>query len=77
MSKLSRGRIGGLLGSVAWTLAISLAFAAAFACATGPPPSPNWNHPEVALVWPERPEPARIEYMGVLRTPADLGRKPG
>jgi DNA-binding beta-propeller fold protein YncE len=66
MSKSKCGKIG-----------ILLAFAAAFACATGVPPTPNWNHPEVALVWPEHPEPARIEYMGVLRTPADLGRRPG
>ncbi|MBW2541014.1 MAG: SMP-30/gluconolactonase/LRE family protein [Deltaproteobacteria bacterium] len=42
-----------------------------------PLPPPNWNHPEIALSWPEAPEPARIEYMGVLRNPADLGRKPG
>jgi DNA-binding beta-propeller fold protein YncE len=31
----------------------------------------------VALAWPEPPAPARVEYLGVLRAPADLGRKPG
>ncbi len=71
------GRIGGLIGPVAWRSGIPLIIAAALACATGPPPDPRWNHPEVALAWPEPPEPARIEYLGVLRTSADLGREPG
>ena len=69
--------MGDLLGPALRKCGVFLAFAAALACATGPPPPPRWNHPEVVLVWPERPETARIEYMGVLRTPADLGRKPG
>jgi DNA-binding beta-propeller fold protein YncE len=77
MSRLRCGQMGGLLSHASWKFGIPLALAAVFACATGPLPPPNWNHPEVALVWPEHPEPARIEYMGVLRTPADLGRKPG
>jgi DNA-binding beta-propeller fold protein YncE len=49
------------------------------ACATGPLPEPSWNHPEVSLVWPRdsESERARIEYLGVLRTPADLGRRAG
>jgi sugar lactone lactonase YvrE len=67
----------GFRGRAAHRCGIALVFAAALACATGPPPSPRWNHPEVALVWPDPPELARIEYMGFLRTPADLGRQPG
>jgi len=77
MSRPRYGRVGDRLDLLAWGLGIFLALAAAFACATNPPPLPSWNHPDVALVWPEGPEPARIEYIGVLRTPTDLGRKPG
>ena len=77
MSSIGCARIGDLLGPAVRSWFIPLVFAAALACATGPPPPPRWNHPEVALAWPEHPEPARIEYLGVLRTPADLGRKPG
>ncbi len=77
MSSNRCGRIGGLIGPVALKFGIPVALAAAFACATGLPLPPNWNPPEVALTWPEHPEQARIEYLGVLRTPADLGRKTG
>jgi sugar lactone lactonase YvrE len=77
MSWFRYGRLEGLLQPASWRCGILLIFAAALACATGPLPPPRWNHPEVALAWPEHPEPARIEYIGVLRTPADLGRKPG
>ena len=58
-------------------IAVAAILGSALACATGPPPVPRWNHPEVKLVWPERPDRARIEYLGSLRTPADLGRRAG
>jgi hypothetical protein len=60
-----------------WKLAAASILGAALACATGPSPPPSWNHPETALLWPQGTERARIEYLGVLRTPADLGRKLG
>jgi DNA-binding beta-propeller fold protein YncE len=77
MSRTRCGHTRGFLRPTSWGCGILLVFAVALACATDSSPLPRWNHPEVALAWPEYPEPARIEYRGVLRTPADLGRKPG
>jgi sugar lactone lactonase YvrE len=58
-------------------LCAAVALAGACAFATGPPRKPAWNNPELRLVWPRPPEPPRIEYLGVLRSPTDLGRKIG
>jgi len=58
-------------------IAAAVIIGGTLACATGPSPQPRWNHPEVGLVWPRGEERARIEYMGVLRAPADLGRQVG
>jgi len=77
MSRFRCGGWGNLLGPSWRRCGVLLLFTVAFACATGPLPPPRWDHPEVVLTWPEHPEAARIEYMGTLRTPADLGRKPG
>lgn len=51
--------------------------AVALGCATGTPPPPRWSQPEVHRVWPASPERSRVEFMGFLRTPADLGRRIG
>jgi DNA-binding beta-propeller fold protein YncE len=74
--------VGGLSAAVAAAVflrilgAISIS-AAALGCATGTPPPPNWSQPEAHRVWPVSPERPRVEFMGFLRTPADLGRSVG
>jgi sugar lactone lactonase YvrE len=45
-------------------------------CASGSPPR-AWNEPETTLVWPAPPEQARVQYLGSIRTAANLGVTPG
>lgn len=58
-------------------LGLTAIFAGALACVSGAPSPPRWNDPEVYRVWPASPERPRIQYLGHLRIPADLGRKSG
>jgi DNA-binding beta-propeller fold protein YncE len=51
--------------------------AGASACVGIPASRPAWNDPGVRLTWPLPPEPPRIQYLGALRSEADLGRKIG
>jgi sugar lactone lactonase YvrE len=60
-----------------WAPLLAAVLAGGLACASGPPPEPGWRRSEVRRVWPEPPDPARIEYVGALREPADLGRRLG
>jgi hypothetical protein len=50
---------------------------ASVACVGSPTTPPPWSHPEVRRVWPREPERPRIEYLGVIRSAADLGGKIG
>jgi sugar lactone lactonase YvrE len=43
---------------------------------TAAPPA-AWNRPDPRLVWPAPPEPARIQYLGAIHSPADIGLRPG
>jgi DNA-binding beta-propeller fold protein YncE len=79
MLNTGRGWAGAPIVPVVRRLAAAAILGGVLACSMGPLPPPSWNHPEVSLVWPRdsESERARIEYLGVLSTPADLGRKVG
>jgi sugar lactone lactonase YvrE len=49
----------------------------ALACATGAGAPPAWDQSGVERAWPQPPERARIAYVGEIRSPSDLGRRPG
>lgn len=46
-------------------------------CASRPTPQRVWNEPTTTLVWPPPPQQARVQYLGPIRTAADLGARQG
>jgi sugar lactone lactonase YvrE len=69
----TRARGPGVLG---WVGA-ALGAVALLACASAGQQPPAWESPGVKRVWPLPPDPPRVEFVGEIRSAADLGKRAG
>lgn len=63
--------------AAAFLLALSVFALALAGCGGGPEARPHVKTPQKPLIWPAPPEPPRITYNQIIRTPGDIGAKKG